>query len=101
MFPRRRGKQPVEVEADEERMASRLQLDLGKLPVWQQVDIHHVDMIFLCQNAKILRRRLLRGEKNLVLWMYSGVYHLMIGYKSLCKWVTFFIDTRYCFNMLP
>ncbi|EKM76639.1 hypothetical protein AGABI1DRAFT_122552 [Agaricus bisporus var. burnettii JB137-S8] len=30
MFPRRRGKQPVEVEADEERMASRLQLDLER-----------------------------------------------------------------------
>lgn len=30
MFPRRRGKQQVEIEADEDRMASRLQLDLGE-----------------------------------------------------------------------
>lgn len=30
MFPKRRTRQQVEAEADEDRMASRLQLDLGK-----------------------------------------------------------------------
>ena len=31
MFPKKRTKQQVEAEADEDRMASRLQLDLGRL----------------------------------------------------------------------